>query len=76
MLIGLTWAVPRVTPTLGWMSTDLVGMPHRPGLLPGTPRSSRAWITLFGPSGMASTMSTKAVLTEFSVASTIETAEP
>ena len=76
MLIGLTWAVPRVTPTFSWMSMERLGMPHGPGLLPGTPMSSRAWMTLAGPSGIASTMSTKAVLMEFSVASSIDTAEP
>ena len=76
MLIGLTWAVPRVTPMLSWKSMDLRGMPQRSVSLPGMPMSSAAWMTFCGPSGIESTMSTNAVFTEFSVAVIIETAEP
>ena len=76
MLIGLTWAVPRVTPTLSCMSPDCRGMPHRSPSLPGMPMSSAAWMTFWGPSSIESTMSTNAVLMEFSVAVIIETADP
>ena len=58
MLIGLTCAVPRVTPTFSWKSIDLRGMPHFWVSLPGMPRSSAAWMTFCGPSSIESTMST------------------
>ena len=76
MLIGLTCAVPRVTPTFCWKSIDFCGMPQRPPSLPGMPMSSAAWMTFWGPFGIESTMSTNAVLMEFSVAWIIDTAEP
>ena len=70
MLIGLTWAVPRVTRRCSWKSTGGAGCPIASAVVRrGMPRSSAAWMTFWGPSSIESTMSTNAVLMEFSVAS-------
>ena len=79
MLIGLTVALPRATPVIGSRPGEEFGKPGalRDGAVPGgMPMSLAASMTFCGPSSMLSVMSMNAVFTEFSVASTIEMAEP
>jgi hypothetical protein len=78
MLIGLTVALPSDTPVIGSRPGEELGMPmvFRVGWAGGMPRSPAAWMIFSGPSSMPRVMSMKAVLTEFSVAVSIEIAEP